>query len=93
VSQTAKLTLPVGGVEKTIEFPIVIGSENERAIDIGKLRAEDGLRHARPGVHEHGVSKSAITFLDGEQGILRYRGIPIEQLAEQSTRSSRSRTC
>ncbi len=67
------------------ELPIVEGTEGERAIEIGKLRASTGLITLDPGYGNTGACTSAITFLDGERGILRYRGYPIEQLAEQST--------
>ncbi len=70
---------------KEYEFPIVVGSENERAVDITELRAKTGLVTLDNGYLNTGACTSAITFLDGEKGILRYRGIPIEQLAEQST--------
>jgi citrate synthase len=69
---------------KTYEFPIVTGTEGERAIDIGKLRDMTGLITLDPGYKNTGSCKSAITFIDGEQGILRYRGYPIEELAEKS---------
>ncbi len=69
---------------KTYEFPIVTGSEGERGIDIGKLRDQTGLITLDPGYKNTGSCKSAITFIDGEQGILRYRGYPIEELAENS---------
>jgi citrate synthase len=85
VSQTAKLTLPVNGQEKTIELPIVMGSENEPAIDIGTLRAKTGFVTLDPAFVNTAATTSAITYLDGENGVLRYRGIPIEQLGEQST--------
>jgi citrate synthase len=81
MAETAKLT--VDG--KTLELPIVTGSEGERGIDIASLRAKTGLVTLDPGYANTGSCKSAITFIDGEKGILRYRGIPIEQLAEQST--------
>ena len=68
-----------------LEAPIVVGSENERAIDISALRAKTGLVTLDPAFMNTASTKSAITYLDGEKGILRYRGIPIEQLAEQST--------
>ncbi len=70
---------------KTYEFPVVIGSENEKAIDISALRKNSGYITLDNGYGNTGSCKSAITFLDGEQGILRYRGIPIEQIAELST--------
>lgn len=70
---------------KVYKLPIVTGSENEKAIDIGKLRDESGFITLDSGYKNTGATKSAITFLDGEEGILRYRGYPIEQLAEHST--------
>ncbi len=70
---------------KSYELPLIEGSEQEKAIDISKLRGESGVITIDPGFKNTGSTKSAITFLDGEQGILRYRGYPIEQLAEQST--------
>jgi citrate synthase len=66
-------------------LPIVVGSEGERAIDISKLRSATGYVTLDPGYKNTGATTSAITYLDGEQGILRYRGYPIEQLAEKST--------
>jgi citrate synthase len=68
--------------DKTLSLPIVEGSEGERAIDIGNLRAETGLVTLDYGYKNTASCKSAITFLDGERGILRYRGYPIEVLAE-----------
>lgn len=70
---------------KEIELPIIEGTENERAIDIRKLRDQTGLVTLDSGYMNTGACTSGITFLDGEKGILRYRGIPIEQLAENST--------
>ncbi|WP_394845699.1 citrate synthase [Pendulispora brunnea] len=74
-------------VSDTVKFeaPIVVGSENEKAIDIANLRAKTGLVTIDPAFMNTASTKSAVTYLDGEQGILRYRGIPIEQLAEKST--------
>ena len=69
---------------KTIDLPIVEGTENEKAIDISKLRDLTGLVTMDLGYKNTGATKSAITFLDGELGILRYRGYSIEQLAEKS---------
>ena len=69
----------------TYELPVVVGTENEHAVDISKLRAETGSITLDDGYGNTGSCKSAITFIDGERGILRYRGIPIEQLAERST--------
>ena len=67
------------------ELPVVIGSEGEKAIDISKLRRETGLITLDTGYANTGSCSSAITFMDGEKGILRYRGIPVEQLAERSS--------
>ncbi len=70
---------------KEFEFNIIEGSEGERAIDISNLRAQTGLVTLDTGYMNTGSCQSAITFLDGDQGILRYRGYPIEQLAEKSS--------
>jgi citrate synthase len=70
---------------KTIKLPIVEGSEKERAIDISSLRNETGYITLDDGYANTGSCLSQITFIDGEQGILRYRGIPIDELAEKST--------
>jgi len=70
---------------KTYEIPVVVGTEGEKAIDIQALRQKTGLITYDPGFGNTGSCKSAITFMDGEKGILRYRGIPIEQLAEFAT--------
>jgi citrate synthase len=67
------------------EAHITTGSEGEQALDISSLRAKTGIVTLDPAYMNTASTKSAITFLDGEKGILRYRGIPIEQLAEQST--------
>ena len=64
------------------EFPVIVGTENEVAIDIDKLRSATGAITIDPGYKNSGSCKSEITFLDGEEGILRYRGYSIEQLAE-----------
>ncbi|MFQ3576040.1 MAG: citrate synthase [Cytophagales bacterium] len=69
---------------KTYQLPVLEGTENEKAIDIGKLRDLTGFITYDVGYKNTGVTKSAITYLDGENGILRYRGYPIEQLAEKS---------
>jgi citrate synthase len=79
--ETAELKLD----GKPVEFPVVVGTEDERGIDIGKLRAQTGYVTLDPAYMNTASTKSAITFLDGERGILRYRGIPIEELAEKST--------
>ncbi|MDD3375089.1 MAG: citrate synthase [Candidatus Omnitrophica bacterium] len=70
---------------KIYEFPIIVGSENEKAIDISSLRLKTGYITMDNGYANTGSCKSAITFIDGEKGILRYRGIPVEQLAENSS--------
>ncbi|MEX0929382.1 MAG: citrate synthase [Balneolales bacterium] len=70
---------------KTIEVPVVTGTENEKAIDISALRKETGYITLDYGLKNTGVTRSGITYLDGEKGILRYRGYPIEQLAEKSS--------
>ena len=78
-NEVAKLA--VGDQE--IELPIIEGTEQERGLDIGKLRAATGLVTLDEGYVNTGSTKSAITFLNGEKGILRYRGYPIEQLAAE----------
>ena len=70
--------------DTSFEAPVITGSENERAIDIASLRAKTGLVTLDPAFMNTASTKSAITFLDGEQGILRYRGYNIEQIAEKS---------
>ena len=75
-------TLEIDG--KKVDLPLIVGSENEVAIDIEKLRALTGAITLDPGYKNSGSCKSAITFLDGEEGILRYRGYSIEELAENS---------
>jgi len=79
MSEVARLK--VGNQE--VEMPIVVGTENERAFDIGKLRAQTGYITLDEGYVNTGSTTSAITYLDGEQGILRYRGYPIEVIAEK----------
>ena len=81
MSDIAKLQIG----DNSYEFPLVIGTENEVAIDIKTLRnATNGVITIDPGFKNTGSCESAITFLDGEKGILRYRGYPIEQLAEKA---------
>ncbi len=80
MSKTA--TLEIEG--KKYEFPIIIGSENEVAIDINKLRDLSGAITLDPGFKNSGSCKSEITFLDGEEGILHYRGYSIEELADKA---------
>lgn len=78
---TAKLTLG----EKAMNLPMVTGSENERALDISQLRSESGIITLDSGFANTGACQSSVTFVDGEKGILRYRGIPIDQLAQHSS--------
>ena len=70
---------------KSYELPVIEGTENEKAIDISSLRGDSGVITIDPGFKNTGSTTSAITFLDGEKGILRYRGYSIEDLAEKST--------
>ena len=79
--KTAKLTIG----DQELELPVIVGSEGEVAIDIRKLRAQTGAITFDPGLGNTGACTSDITFLNGEQGILRYAGYPIEELAAQST--------
>ncbi|MEE3330055.1 MAG: citrate synthase [Myxococcota bacterium] len=81
MANTAELRLG----DKTIDLPVIVGSEGEHAIDISSLRSQTGYITMDPGYGNTGACQSAITFIDGEQGILRYRGIPIEELAEKSS--------
>ncbi len=69
----------------TYELPIVVGTEGERAIDISELRADTGYITPWTTATATGSCSSQITFIDGDEGILRYRGIPIEDLAEHSS--------
>ena len=71
--------------DKTFELPVLVGSEGEVGIDITSLQKDTGLLTFDPGYANTGSCQSSITFVDGEKGILRYRGIPIEQLAERSS--------
>ncbi|MGB5782208.1 MAG: citrate synthase [Eudoraea sp.] len=77
-----KATLQVNG--EKYEFPVVEGTENELAIDIKTLRSSSGIITLDPGYKNTGSCESAVTFLDGEKGILRYRGYAIEELAEKA---------
>ena len=78
---TAQLTIE----NQTYELPIVEGSEQEKAVDISKLRGESGYITLDRGFKNTGSTTSAITFLNGEEGILRYRGYPIEDLTANSS--------
>jgi citrate synthase len=81
MDKTAELILD----GKSCKLPLIEGSEGERAVDISALRNETGYITLDDGYGNTGSCQSQITFIDGEQGILRYRGIPIEELAEKST--------
>jgi citrate synthase len=70
---------------KSYDLPVVVGTEKETAVDISALRAQSGLVTLDNGYANTGACKSAITFIDGENGILRYRGYPVEDLAARST--------
>ncbi len=69
----------------TYDFPIIEGSEGERAIDLRKFRAQTGLVTFDPGFANTGACRSGITFINGEEGILSHRGIPIEEIAERAS--------
>src|SRR5882757_8965521 len=75
-------TLTIG--DKTIALPVIEGSEAELGLDITKLRAETGYITYDPAYGNTGACKSAITFIDGDQGFLRYRGVPIDVLAAKA---------
>ncbi|HEY1813245.1 MAG TPA: citrate synthase [Kofleriaceae bacterium] len=79
--QSAKLSLPGG---KEVSLPVVVGTEDEHAVDIRALRQDSGYITLDTGFMNTGSTTSAITYLDGEKGILHYRGYPIEELAEHS---------
>ena len=81
MSDTAKLEIE-GNV---YELPIIVGTEGEKAIDITKLRASSGYVAMDPGFGNTGSCTSKITFINGEQGILRHHGIPVDQLVEKSS--------
>ncbi|MBK6939848.1 MAG: citrate synthase [Planctomycetes bacterium] len=80
MGEVAKLTFN----GKTIDLPVIEGTEHEKGIDLAKLRSETGLITYDPGYMNSGACQSSITYIDGEAGILRYRGYPIEELAERS---------
>ena len=76
-------TIQYDGTSATL--PVVRGTEDEIAVDIQSLRSSTGMITLDPGYGNTGSCKSAVTFIDGEKGILRYRGYPIEELAERSS--------
>ncbi|MGD0542580.1 MAG: citrate synthase [Tepidisphaeraceae bacterium] len=81
MTRTAQLLLN----GKQIDLPVVEGTEKERAVDIGSLRSKSGYITLDDGYSNTGACRSNITYIDGEKGVLRYRGIPIEQLAQYSS--------
>jgi citrate synthase len=81
MTETIRLTYG----DRQYELPVIVGSEGEKAIDISKLRQTTGFITLDPGYANTGSCTSNITFMDGEKGILRYRGIPVEELAEYAT--------
>src|SRR3989440_1157098 len=80
--KTAQLKLPDG---KSLEFPVLSGSTGPDVVDIRALYGKSGMFTYDPGFVNTASCTSAITYIDGDAGILRYRGYPIEQLAEHST--------
>jgi citrate synthase len=85
VASDSKQSLELSFNGRSLELPVVRGSEGELALDIGQLRSKLGLITLDPGYANTGSCKSSITFIDGEKGILRYRGYPIEELAQKSS--------
>ena len=83
MSESEEARIIVGGKEYT--YPVITGTENEKAIDTRNLRTDSGYITFDEGYGNTGSCESAITFINGEKGVLRHRGIPIEQLAEKST--------
>jgi citrate synthase len=81
VADTVRINLG----EQELELPVITGTEGERGIDVQNLRTKTGFVTLDPAFMNTASTESAITFLDGEKGILRYRGIPIEELGEKST--------
>ena len=81
MSETARIILE----GKEYEFPVIVGTENEKAIDISQLRASTGYITLDLGYKNTGSTKSAITYLDGENGVLRHRGYSIEELADNAS--------
>jgi citrate synthase len=81
MGECAKLELG----DQMVELPVVVGSEGERAVDVSRLRDQSGFITLDDGYGNTGSCRSAITFIDGDKGVLRYRGYPIQELAEQSS--------
>ena len=78
---SARLELP----DQTLELPLIVGTEGEKAVDVRELRARTGYITYDEAYGNTGSCQSQITFIDGERGILRYRGIPIEELARKAS--------
>ena len=78
-----KATITLNG--NTFDFPVVVGNEGDKAIDVSSLRNKTGYTTYDEGLANTGACKSAITYIDGEKGKLAFRGIPIEVVAENST--------
>jgi citrate synthase len=83
MSQKKTATLTIDG--KSYELPVLVGSEGEVGVDVSCLRPDSGIITFDPGYANTGSCKSAVTFVDGEKGVLRYRGYPIQDLAEKSS--------
>ena len=83
MNESEKAIITLNG--KSFDFPIVCGTEGNKAIDISTLRSRTGYITLDEGLANTGSCKSAITFIDGEKGRLSYRGIPIEVIAANST--------
>ena len=81
MSETAKFILG----DKTHEFPVIVGTENEKGIDISSLRGASGYVTFDVGYKNTGATESSITYISGEEGILRYRGYNIEELANKAS--------
>ncbi|MCZ6835333.1 MAG: citrate synthase [Planctomycetota bacterium] len=80
---TETATLHIEG--DSYEFPVITGTENEKAVDLRKLRSTTGMITLDPGFANSGACRSSITFIDGEKGILKYRGYTIEDIAQKAT--------
>ena len=85
VTKTAEDLAEIRLGDRTVELPLVRGAEGELGIEISRLRSETGLITLDPGYANTGACRSAITFIDGEKGILRYRGYPIADIADQGS--------
>ena len=91
--ETAKLTLKIDGKDQTFDLPVITRTENEKAIDISSLRGKTGHVCLDPAFVNTASTTSAITFLDGEKGVLRYRGTSRSSSSARRAPSSRRPTC